>query len=73
MSAQKRKDTPLLAVAAELSAGKDKSRAAHCCGAPPASNVSYYVRPSVCNVGLSTAEGIAKPESDWNAANAPRV
>src|SRR5258705_11973592 len=33
----------------------------------------YYVRPSVCNVGLLTAEGIAKPESDWNAANTPRV
>ena len=40
MSAQKRKDTPLLAVAAESSAEKDKSRAAHCCAAPPASNVS---------------------------------
>jgi hypothetical protein len=29
MSVQKRKDTPLLAVAAKLSAGKNKSRAAH--------------------------------------------
>ena len=40
ISVQKRKDTPLLPMAAELSAGKDKSRAAHCCAAPPTSNVS---------------------------------
>jgi hypothetical protein len=40
MSVQKRKDTPLLPMAAKLSAGKDKSRAAHCSAAPPAPNVS---------------------------------
>ena len=40
MSAQKRKDTPLLPMAAKLSVGKDKSRAEYYCATPPASNVS---------------------------------
>src|SRR5262245_23308596 len=33
----------------------------------------YYARPSVCRVGLSTAEVTANPLSDWNAATVPRV
>ena len=64
----------MLPTAAKLSAGKDKSRAsALLCGSASLQVFRYYDRPSVCNVGLSTAEVTAKPLSDWNAANAPRV
>jgi hypothetical protein len=40
----------MLPTAAKLSAGKDKSRAA-----ASLQVFRYYDRPSVCNVGLSTA------------------
>jgi len=54
MSAQKRKDTPLLPMVADYLPGKTRA----------AQRIA---------VAASTAEGIAKPESDWNAANTPRV
>ena len=67
MSAPKTKDTLLLPTAARLFAEKDEKTAQRV--AVRLCNplvFRYYDRPSVCSVGLSTAEVIAKPLSDWN-------
>jgi hypothetical protein len=52
---------------------RQEPRSALLCGSVSLQVFRYYDRPSVCNVGLSTAEVTAKPLSDWNAANAPRL